>query len=267
MAIKVEKPEPLPVDPMVRTLTEDKIDEDIATYVRMLDQEASESDVHDFLAKHSYFFNSILRMYGVSPLYSKVRLGSQYEIDFAFFDTGSFGPEWHLVEIEAPSKRMFTKTGDPTASLTHAIQQIRDWHDWVHENLDFARKLMPHIEYPLGYVFIGRRSHLIPDTMKKLRRLAHDHRMTTRIHTLDWFENAARSVKDLVRAGNGGTWPVPMCAMSHADLAAGRPDMAWEWLNNPHAANNRDYYRQLLLSERKYFYLNLTEYSDRNTDD
>ena len=55
---------------------------------------------------------------------------------------------------------MFTKSGDPTSDLTHAIQQVRDWHTWIHVNVDYARKLMPLIEYRLGFVFIGRRSHL-----------------------------------------------------------------------------------------------------------
>jgi hypothetical protein len=266
MSLKFEKPEPLPVDPLVAALTEAQIEADIAAYLELLDREAPESEVHDFLANHSYFFNCILRMYGVSPIYSKVRLGSQYEVDFAFFDTGSFGPEWCLVEIEAPSKRMFTLAGDPTADLTHGIQQVRDWHTWIHDNLDYVRKLMPQIEYPLGYVFIGRRSHLTPETMKKLRRLAHDHRMTTRIHTLDWFEGAARSVRSLVRAGQGGTWPVPMRAMSHADFAAGRPDMAREWLSDPRVARDRDFGRELVLNQRKYSYLNLAEYQENEAD-
>lgn len=260
MSLKFEEPKSLPVDPRVAALTKEQIEADVAVYLDLLDQKASESDVHDFLANHSYFFNGILRMYGVSPVYSKVQLGSEYVTDFAFFDTGSFGPEWHLVEIEAPSKRMFTLAGGQTADLTHAIQQVRDWHTWIHDNLDFARKLMLHVEYPLGYVFIGRRSDLTQDTRKKLRRLAHDHRMTTRIHTLDWFEGAARSVLNLIRAGEGGTWPVPMRALSHADLAAGKPDMAREWLSRQQVMSTHVFGGGLVLNEREYSYLNLAEY-------
>lgn len=266
MSLNFEKPEPLLVDPLVKALTEAQIEVDIAAYVDLLDREASEGAVHEFLAEHTYFFNVILRLYGVSPVYSKVRLGSQYEVDFAFFDTGSFGPEWYLIEIEAPSKKMFTKGGDPTAEFTHAIQQIRDWHSWIHENLDFARKLMPQIEYPLAYLFIGRRLHLTPETSTKLRRLAHDHRMTMRIHTLDWFEGAARSVRNLVRDGDGGTWPVPMHALSHADLAGGLPEMARRWLSDPRVADAREFGRELLLNQRKYSYLNLAEYGENGEE-
>ena len=143
--MKFERPKPLPVDPLVKALSERQIEKDVNEYKSLLDSEVPESEIHKFLASHTYFFNTILRLFGVSPVYSKIKLGSQYEVDFAFFDTGSFGPEWYLIEIEPPSKRMFTKSGDPSADLTHAVQQVRDWHSWIHDNADYARKLMPHI--------------------------------------------------------------------------------------------------------------------------
>ncbi|MBI4764963.1 MAG: DUF4263 domain-containing protein [Deltaproteobacteria bacterium] len=262
MKIELEKPPPLLIDPLVKALTEKKIDQDIKEYQSLLDNESSEQNVHDFLASHSYFFNGILRLYGESPIYSKVKLGAEYEVDFACFDTGSFGPEWYLIEIEAPAKKLFTKSGDPTSDLTHAIQQVRDWHTWIHENLNYVRKLMPLIEYPLGFVFIGRRSHLTNDTKRKLRRLAHDHRMFMRIHTLDWLSGTASSVKYLVRTGKGGTWPVPMHALSHSELAKGKPELAHGWLNHPNVSHAHDAFQNLLLNQRNYSYLNLAEYRD-----
>lgn len=197
--LTVDSVDHFPVDPLVRALTRTKVDADIAEYLKLLDGGAAEAAVHQFLATHFYFFNGLIRLFDVSPLYSKVKLGSQYEVDFAFFDLTSFGPEWNLIEIEAPSRQMFTKAGNPTAALTHAIQQVRDWHAWVHENLDYARKLMPKIEYPMGYVFIGRRVHLTSAAKEKLRRFAYENRNFLHIHTLDWFAGWAHSVKDLLR--------------------------------------------------------------------
>lgn len=262
MPLKIVKPKAWPIDPLVRKLTPQKIERDVTEYLKLLDLKSPESRVHEFLANHTYFFNCILRLYGCSPIYSKVKLGAQYEVDFAFFDSGSFGPEWYLIEIEAPSKRMFTKAGDPSADLTHAIQQVRDWHTWVHDNADYARKLMPHIEYPLGYIFMGRRKDLTSKAKKRLRRLAHDHRMILRIHTLDWFEGAARSVKDLVRDGKGGSWPVPMSAFSHNDLAVGRPEMAKEFLKDPAVYSTLEFVRGLRINEREHSYLSLAEYRE-----
>jgi hypothetical protein len=238
----------------------EKIEEDISEYRSLLDSSATEQRVHEFLASHSYFFNGILRLFGASPLYSKVRLGSEYEIDFVCFDTGSFGPEWYLIEIEAPSARMFTKSGNPTAPFTHAIQQVRDWHAWLQEHLSYARKLMPQIEYPLGYVFIGRRASLTPADMRRFRRLAYEHRTWLRIHTFDRLEDTARSVTSLVRAREGGTWPVPMHALTHVDLAAGRPDIARKYLSDSSAIGRKEYARRLMLNQRKYGYLDKAEF-------
>ncbi len=250
------------VDPLVRALTPKKVENDIAEYRSLLDECASEGRVHEFLASHSYFFNGIIRLYGWSPVYSKVKLGIEYETDFVCFDSGSLGPEWYLIEIEAPNKRLFTMSGVPSAALTHAIEQVRDWHAWVHDNADYARKLMPHIEYPLGYIFMGRRAELTPGTKKKLRRLVHDHRMILRIHTLDWLEWAARGVKDLIRDGKGGNWPVPMHAFTHQDLAKGRPPEARAWLESPYAQREVVFNRGLRRSQREYSYLQTAEYSD-----
>jgi hypothetical protein len=249
----------LEVDLAVRSLTYEQIEADIAEYKRLLDRCAPETEVHQFLASHSYFFNSALRLYGFSPLYSKIRLGHEYEVDFAWVDTSSFGPEWRLLEIEGPSKSMFTKSGDPTADLLHAIQQVRNWHAWIHENLDYARKLMPHIEYPLGYVFVGRRAELTATNAKALRRLAYDHRMFLEIHTLDWFISAAASVVNFVERKGYQGWPVPMKALSHAELAKGLPPYLAEWLSR-HRSNyplERDV--ELRLDQRRYGHLSWPE--------
>lgn len=61
------------VDPLVRSLTQAKVEEDIASYLSLLDEKPIEARLHEFLASHSYFSNGILRLSGCSPLYSKVK--------------------------------------------------------------------------------------------------------------------------------------------------------------------------------------------------
>jgi hypothetical protein len=39
----------------------------------------------------------------------------------------SDGPEWVLVELEKPKIKLFTQSGDPTAELNHAIEQVKSW--------------------------------------------------------------------------------------------------------------------------------------------
>lgn len=228
------------------TLTRDRLRRDITEFSRLLDTKAEEQRINTFLTEHSYFFNRLLRMNGKSPLYSEVKLGSEYEIDFAFFDSGSNGPEWHLVEIESPTLSFFTKSGRPSANLTHAIQQVRDWQSWIHNNLSYARRLMPSIEYPLGCIFAGRRSAITH--FERFRRLCYEHRQYLEIHTLDWFIDSARGV---FRGG----WTVPMKALSHRDLRHGLPPEARRWIRlfakgGPFA----DEYPDEMLRDRRWKY-------------
>jgi hypothetical protein len=221
--MNIKKVEPMIIDPSVAALTPAQVEKNVAKYEALLDENASEARVHAFLAAHTYFFNGALRLFGPCPVYSKVKLGCDYEVDFAWLDSSSFGPDWHLVEIEAPSTKLFTKGGNPTAELTHAVQQLRDWHSWLHDHLEYARSLMPQIEYPLCYIFMGRRHGLTPAMKRKAKRFVYDHRPICRIHTLDWLSAAARSTISLMRGG-GGCWPVPMKASLHVDLVRGLPD-------------------------------------------
>jgi hypothetical protein len=246
------------VDPLVRDLTTAQVEADAEEYTALLNARASESAVHEFLAARSYFFNGVVRLWGHSPLYSKIKLGSEHEIDFVCFDTGSYGPEWRLIEIEGPKKRLFAKSGEPSAHLLHAIQQVRDWHQWIHDNLDYARKLMPQLDYPLGYVFVGRASELSSSEQRKLRRLAYDNRSILKIHTLDHFAGMARSVLNLVRRG-GGSWSLPMRALSHRDLSRGLPKAAREWINGAFAVDALRMMKSLRLGERSHSYWDYDE--------
>lgn len=222
----------IPIDEQVRQLTAERLQADVAHYLRLLERPASEEVVHDFLATHSYFFNGILRLYGASPLYSKIRLGSEFVTDFVWFDSGSVGPEWYLTEIESPGKKLFTSSGDPTADLTHAIRQVSDWQDWIHRNLSYAQKTMPHIIYPMGYVFMGRRDALDNETRKRLRKINYDSRKSLQVHTLDWFAEAALSVLNLLKNSGSGHWQVPMRALTHQDLSMGLPSWSIEYMEN-----------------------------------
>src|SRR5918996_708933 len=239
-------PEPIEVDPLVKALTLEQVEKDISEMTRLLDNRVVEQVLHEFLAQHSYFFNHIIRLYGASPLYSKIKLGSEFEVDFACFDAGTPGPEWHLIEIEGPGDSLFNKAGDPTARLNHAIQQVSDWQSWIHEHLEYARKLLPHIEYPMGYVFIGRAHELTQKTSRRLRRLNYDRRSTLEVHSLDWFISAARSVIDLVRREGHGNGALPMCAFSQKNLAGALPPLARQYMlafaQDPTGARHFEYH-------------------------
>lgn len=197
-------------------LTLKQIESDISEYRALLDSRVRENKVQEFLASHSYFFHSLLiDVLYPYPVFSKVRLGNEYETDFAGVIFSSFGSEWRLAEIESPVQRMFTAGGDPSAPLNHAIQQVRNWIRWCEDNISFVQKLMPGLKYPLGLVFCGRRSELTPATQDKLRQL--NHNTEFRVRTLDALVDGARAVEHFARNGSFEL-PIPMNALSHADL-------------------------------------------------
>lgn len=217
------------IDELVRKISKKKIEKDVREYLALLDSKAHETKIHSFLASHSYFFNGILDLNSYSPLYSKIKLGDDYEVDFAWLKYDSFGPEWKLVELEAANRVLFTKSGNPSAALTHAIQQVRDWHGWIHDHGEYARKIMPRIAYPLGFVFLGRRRDITATTQEKLKRLRYENRSYLAIHSLDWFANAALRAINFLGA-TGGNWLVPMKAFSHRELKRGLPAPAHKWI-------------------------------------
>jgi len=213
-------------------LTSAEIQEHIREYISLLDGSSDERPVHRFLANHSYFFQCIVRLDGQSPLYSKIELGDEFVVDFACFDSSSVGPEWYLVEIESPICKMFTKAGRPSAQLTHTVQQVNDWRAWVQENLHAARKLMPYIDQPLGYIFMGRRKNLDAQGQILLRRMIVENRMFFRIHSLDRLADCARDALHMTGRDGHATWSLPMQALTHRDLRRGLPADAQQYMSH-----------------------------------
>jgi hypothetical protein len=211
------------IDPEVSKLTSETVKSHVEEFRALLDKNSKEEVIQAFLESHSYFFSGPLDLFGLSPLYSKIKLGSEYITDFAWFGINSLGCEWNLVEIEAPGEPLFNVKGDPSASLTHALRQVRDWQYWVHKNNDFARKLLPNVLSPMGYIYMGRHVELkAKEKQDALQRLSYDNRGQLRIHTLDRLTYSAFGVaKSLIGETGRGNWSVPMKALTHKDLADG----------------------------------------------
>lgn len=209
-------------------MTEDEINNDIKEYKSLLDSGVKEEVIHQFLAEHAYFFNGTVRTFGHSPMYSKVKLGDDYETDFCYMDPTSFGPVWNFIELERPDHRLFTKNGDETSELKHGIRQVRDWNEWVSENKKYAEKLMPLIAYPQSTLIIGRRRELTenPKLMHRLKRINYELRMSMEIRTFDSLASNAESILKLARENKGIVHlSMPMKALTHRQLKDGLPEV------------------------------------------
>jgi len=165
----------------------------IEQYLALLDAGVSEEKVRRFLETHVWFWNGLLRMH--NTLYTKIKLGADFEVDFVWCDPSSAGAEWHLVEIERPTAPLFTKAGEPSRQLNHAMLQVRDWQNWIAQHHEYADDLMPGIYEPMGHIFMGRRRELVNSRAKeRLREINRQQRAHLRVKTLDSLADVAMSV-------------------------------------------------------------------------
>ena len=103
------------------------------------------------------------------PYYARVqpkfRLGGDYEMDFALVRVSGLVD---LVEIEASTHKLFNKRGDAAGPLVHAEQQVLDWLSWLEDYGSLARRDLPELQRPTGYVVIGRDSSLDTNGRRRL---------------------------------------------------------------------------------------------------
>ncbi|TET71794.1 MAG: DUF4263 domain-containing protein [Candidatus Aminicenantes bacterium] len=171
---------------------------DITALKKLLRTTEKEHDLQEFLQNNPIYL--IQHMGGghgrwVIP---KQRLGAEHVTDFLIGERHSAGFEWQAVELENPNAPMFTKQGDPSKQLTHAIRQIQDWRAWLQRNQNYASR--PKIESGLGLtdivstipglILIGRRKETDPITNERRRQMAHD--LHINIHTYDFLLESAK---------------------------------------------------------------------------
>jgi hypothetical protein len=171
---------------------------EIAEYLDLLKDAKSERPMQAFFCLHRHFLVEHLRGGHGRWVIPQLRLGSQHVTDFMIGAANSFGADWVAVELESPRAHLFTKAGNPTAILIHAIRQITDWRVWLRSNLAYAAKpegddglglakIRSDVE---GLILIGRRSTLSDSDNTVRDQMYHD--MNIAIHTYDYIADVAR---------------------------------------------------------------------------
>ena len=177
--------------------------QDIDELVSSIENSDKEEDVQQFLQSHPTILTHYLGGGHGRYCIPKRSLGGMFIPDFLLADLSSLGLNWYAVELENPKARMFNKNGDPSHSLNHAIRQIRDWRDWLKNNLDEARRLQQDKGHSLigiepeleCLILIGRRRDL-DETLRDARRRM-NREINGEIHTYDWLIEQAKN--ELVR--------------------------------------------------------------------
>lgn len=162
-----------------------------------LNSASNERDMQAYLEKHSYFMIQHLGGGHGRWVIPNKRLGAEYVPDFVIGEKHSLGFEWQVVELESPKAVFFTKNGDPSKVLNHAIRQITDWRSWLKQNQGYASR--PKEENGLGLIdidssvkgliILGRRSDIDSTTNERRRQLGSN--LNIDIHTYDWLVECA----------------------------------------------------------------------------
>lgn len=175
--------------------------QDVKRLREAVDDAKSEHDIQSFLNDNPVLLIQHLGGGHGRWVIPKKRLGAEYETDFIIGEKSSLGYEWMAVELENPHASVFTKKGDFTAELNHAIRQITDWRVWLRDNVSYADKprtdnglglLNVDPELP-GLILIGRRDEH-RDRPEKRRNLKS--RMGIEIHSYDWLIDRAQGRVD-----------------------------------------------------------------------
>ncbi len=150
--------------------------------IEALESALSEDDLTEHklqrvLEKHPELFG--LSYQRVEPQFA---FAEKFVADFAFF-TGQGSTVF--VEIESARRKLFTKKGDQTADLTHAIGQVTSWHQWIAQNALYAREKIPNVEAPYSLIVIGREEALTERDRQTLLWINSVNRHQYRIITYD----------------------------------------------------------------------------------
>lgn len=174
--------------------------EEVDAFKSLLKEATKEEEIQQFFKKHPVLLlDSIIGNRGCICI-PKQKLNKQVT-DFLIAWGDSMGFWWLGVELENPRAQMFTKRGDQTKELTHAIGQIQDWRIWLSQNSDFARRPIKDGGYSLidieqqlpSYILIGRRKEQKYDNASRRRQIYRESGIS--IHPYDWVLDQVRFPK------------------------------------------------------------------------
>ena len=131
----------------------------------------------------------------------RLSLAGKYVPDFLACDLDSLGLRWLLVELETPQSSITLSTqNELDVSARRGVTQIREWREWLQNNLDMARRPVAQDGHGLadirpqseGLVLVGRRVKLNDNAGAMRHRYREDDRI--RIHTYDWLVESLFSI-------------------------------------------------------------------------
>lgn len=165
------------------------------------DTNCTESKIQKFLELNTDFIpKKFMENHGISGnvIISKLKLGTQYETDFAFVSKCTNYWNVVLIEIEKPCKKIFTTSNDFTAEFTHAKGQILNWKSLICQDSSLKNNLVKSLDnlfFPMEmknnpinikYVLVyGRSEEINNEERKRLFNLENNQNPDIAIVTYD----------------------------------------------------------------------------------
>lgn len=141
LSARIEFPNPAKLNQLcsyeVETALTLEVVEELQTVV---DAAQDERPIQDFMEARPQTLAALLggRDRFVLPRRS---LAGKYVPDFLVCDTDSLGLRWVLVELETPKSSITLSTkNELDASARRGVTQIKEWREWLQNNLDMARR-------------------------------------------------------------------------------------------------------------------------------
>ncbi|WP_045740298.1 Shedu anti-phage system protein SduA domain-containing protein [Actinoplanes rectilineatus] len=113
---------------------------DAAALSEELEGAVDEKPLQAVLERHPQILSHLVTSHHGGYVMPETWFGIQYRADFLVAGMTSLGLRWTLVELESPRAPLTIADGQPSKQLRKGLKQIRDWREWLQENLDHARK-------------------------------------------------------------------------------------------------------------------------------
>ena len=167
--------------------------EDFVHLQDVIENADDERPIQDLLQRRPQLLGSLVRgpwRYCIP----KPSLGGTFYPDFLLAEVDSNGVRWILVELETPNSSVRMSTvNDFEVHARRGVGQIKEWRQWLHDNLAYARQAKEHSGLglhgirakPKGIVLVGRRCLLHPEARDLRSQLYEDSQIEMR--TYDWL--------------------------------------------------------------------------------
>lgn len=169
--------------------------------ISVIENASNEEEIQKYIQSKPFILTT-----SISPAHHgqvcipKPEFGNQLIPDFLIAGVDSGGFWWYGVELESPKHKMFTKNGEETRELKHAIRQIQDWRVWLKTNISYARETLGfvHIDADLPcFIIIGKRENEIlseSDLMERRQRVKNSDKQGLFLHHYEWLIDKPQTI-------------------------------------------------------------------------